>query len=258
VSAAPAAPATLDEVVRYLDGYLRVSEIPDDPRALNGLQVESSGPVGMVLGAVDASQAAIDAAVARRAGLLLVHHGIFWSGLEPLRGRFGRRVRALHRGDVALYSAHLPLDCHPVVGNNAVLARDLGLTDLTPFGRSPGIEIGVSGLFPGSLEELADRIARRLGHAPRVIGKGPSRVERVAIVTGAASDLLAEARDRGISTFLTGEGPHHTFFDAEEWGLNLIFGGHYATETVGVQALGEHLRRQFPLEFQFFDHPTGL
>jgi dinuclear metal center YbgI/SA1388 family protein len=248
----------LDELVRYLDDYLKVSDIPDDPRALNGLQVESSGAPGLILGAVDASQAAIDAAVDRGARLLLVHHGVFWEGLTPLRGRLGRRVRALHRGDVALYSAHIPLDCHPVVGNNAVLARDLGLTDLAPFGYSHGIEIGVSGRFGGSLAELAGRVERLLGVAPRVIAKGEKRPERVAIVTGAASDLLAECRDRGIGTFLTGEGPHHTFFDAEEWGLNLVYAGHYATETVGIRALGEHLRQKFSLPFDFFDHPTGL
>lgn len=249
---------TLNGLVRYLDEYLQVAEIADDPRALNGLQVENSGAVGPVLGAVDASQAAIDAAVVRGARLLLVHHGIFWSGPEPLRGRFGRRVRSLIQGDVALYSAHLPLDCHPEVGNNVVLARELGLTELAPFGRLQGLEIGVSGVFAGDRDELAARLARRLGHPPLVIGKGPSRVDRMAIVTGAASDLLDEARDRGIRTFLTGEGPHHTFFDAEEWGLNLIYAGHYATETVGVQALGRHLRERFSLEFEFFDHPTGL
>jgi dinuclear metal center YbgI/SA1388 family protein len=247
-----------DHVVRYLDEYLRVAEIPDDARALNGLQVENSGRVRVVMGAVDASQAAIDAAASRGPALLLVHHGIFWSGLEPLRGRFGRRVRALHQGDVALYSAHIPLDCHPEVGNNAVLARDLGLTDLAPFGRHRGIEIGVSGGFAGSLADLAAKVERRLGVAPRVIGTGPVRVDRVAIVTGAASDLLAEARERGIGTFLTGEGPHHRYFEAEEWGLNLIYAVLYATETVGIHALGEHLRRRFSIEFQFFDHPTGL
>ena len=248
----------LTELVEYLDRYLRVAEIPDDPRALNGLQVENSGALGPIVGAVDASQAAIDSAVAAGARMLLVHHGLFWAGLEPLRGRLGRRVRALHRGDVALYSAHLPLDCHPEVGNNPVLARELGLTDLEPFGRMQGLDIGVSGRFGGTLAELSQRLETCLGSAPRVIGTGPEVVERVAIVTGAASNLLAECRERGIGTFVTGEGPHHTYFDAEEWGLNLIYAGHYATETVGVRALGDHLGRRFSLDFRFFHHPTGL
>lgn len=249
---------TLDELARYLDVYLNVAEIPDDPRALNGLQVENSGALGGVLGAVDACQASIDAAVDRGAKLLLVHHGLFWSGPEPLRGRFGRRVRALIAGDVALYSAHLPLDCHPEVGNNAVLADDLGLTDLEPFGRERGIDIGVVGIFDGRVDQLAERVAERLHARPLVIAKGPSPVGRVAVVTGAGGHFLPEAREKGISTLLTGEGPHHTFFDAEEWRMNLIYAGHYATETVGVQALGDHLARRFDLSFEFFDHPTGL
>lgn len=248
----------LEEVVAYLDGYLRIADVPDDPRALNGLQLENSGTIGSFLGAVDASQAAIDAAVARGARLLLVHHGIFWDGLEPIRGRLGRRVRALIKGDVALYSAHLPLDCHAEVGNSVVLARALGLTDLMAFGRVNGIDIGVSGIFSGDRDQLAALLARELGVAPRVIGKGPSRLDRVAIVTGAGSRSLGEARERGIRTLITGEGPHHTFFEAEEWGLNLIYAGHYATETVGVKALGRHLAERFGISFEFFDHPTGL
>jgi dinuclear metal center YbgI/SA1388 family protein len=249
---------TVGELVQYLDAYLRIPDTPDDPRALNGLQVENSGVLGPVFGAVDASQAAIDAAASAGAHLLIVHHGLFWGGLEPLRGRLGRRVRALHLGDVALYAAHLPLDCHPEVGNNPVLARMLGLTDVVPFGRTLGIDIGVAGTFAGSLDELTRRVSQALGQSPRVIAKGPGRVERMAIVTGAASEMLAECRDRSIGTFITGEGPHHSFFDAEEWGLNLVYAGHYASETVGVRALGEHLRQRFSLEFRFFDHPTGL
>jgi dinuclear metal center YbgI/SA1388 family protein len=190
--------------------------------------------------------------------VLLVHHGLFWGGLEPLSGRLGRRVRALHRGDVALYSAHIPLDCHPEVGNNAVLARGLGLTNLEPFGRMHELDIGVAGDFGGSREELAGRLADLLGRSPNVIGTGPETAGRVAVVTGAASQLLAECRERGIGTFVTGEGPHHSYFDAEEWGINLIYAGHYATETVGIRALGEHLCRRCSLEFEFFDHPTGL
>jgi dinuclear metal center YbgI/SA1388 family protein len=225
---------------------------------VNGLQVEGTGEVARVMGAIDACQASIEAAAAWRADLLLVHHGLFWGGLLPIRGRLGRRVRTLITNGVALYSAHLPLDCHPEVGNSAVLARDLGIRSPAPFGWYEGVEIGVTGAMEVSMGELAGRIARTLGVEPHVIAKGPEWVSRVAVVTGAASSLLGEARDRGIDTFVTGEGPHHTFFDAEEWGLNLVYAGHYATETVGIQALGRHLRDRFAVEFEFFDHPTGL
>ena len=249
---------SVEQVVRYLDSYLRVSEIADDPRALNGLQVEGPDRVTLVLGAVDASLATIEAAAQRCAGLVLVHHGLFWGGLERLTGRAGRRVRTLVRNDIALYAAHLPLDCHPEVGNNAVLARDLGVTGAQPFGRYEGIEIGVAGALEAPVDDVARRLRERLGRDPHVIAKGPAVTRRVAVVTGAGSALVREAYEKGIDTFITGEGPHHSFFDAEEWKINLIYAGHYASETVGVQALGAHLRERFGLRFEFFDHPTGL
>jgi dinuclear metal center YbgI/SA1388 family protein len=249
---------TVPELAQYLDRYLRTTEIPDAAGALNGLQVENSGRLLRILGAVDACQAAIDAAVGRGAGLLLVHHGLFWNAPERLTGRTGRRIRTLITHDVAVYAAHIPLDCHPEVGNNAVLARELGLESLTPFGRYEGVEIGWMGLANVPLAELARLLEERIGARPRVIATGPDPVQRVAVVTGAAGNLIAEAHERGVDTFITGEVPHHAYFDAEEFGLNLILGGHYATETVGVEALGEHLRDRFGLEFEFFDHPTGL
>lgn len=248
----------LSDLVAYLDDFLSVADVPDASRALNGLQVDNSGRVSHVAAAVDACQATIDRAGAIGADLLLVHHGLFWRGLEPLTGRHGRRVRALLEHDVALYASHVPLDCHPDVGNNAVLARDLGLTETEPFGDYDGMAIGIAGAWDGSLEDLARALADRLGADSHVIAKGPRRLRRVGIVTGGASSLLRQARDAGIDTFITGEGPHHTFFDAEEWGLNLIYAGHYATETVGVQALAAHLQDRFDLPWDFIDHPTGL
>ncbi len=249
---------TVPELVEYLDRYLRTVEIPDASGALNGLQVENSGRLPRILGAVDACQASIDAAVARDAGLLLVHHGLFWGGPTPLTGRAGRRIRALIQHDVAVYAAHIPLDCHPEVGNNAVLARELGFESLAPFGRYHGIEIGWMGQVNLALADLAHLLEECLGAEPRIIAKGPARPQRVAVITGAGSDFLPEAHERGVDTFITGEAPHHAYFDAEELGINLILAGHYATETVGIEALGEHLRDRFGFEFEFFDHPTGL
>ncbi|MDH4350863.1 MAG: Nif3-like dinuclear metal center hexameric protein [Gemmatimonadota bacterium] len=251
-------PMNSEQLAEYLDRFLRVGELPDYPQALNGLQVENSGRLTRILGAVDVSQAAIDAAVARRADFMIVHHGLFWGGLQRVTNRFGRRLRGLIQHDMALYSAHIPLDCHAEVGNNAVLAADLELEGPVPFGRFEGMEIGVMGGLEVPIAELADRLGVRLGVAPQVIAKGPAVTKRIAIVTGGASQCIAEAHERDVDTFITGEGPHHTFFDAEEWGINLIYAGHYATETVGVQALGEHLHDRFGIPFEFFDHPTGL
>jgi dinuclear metal center YbgI/SA1388 family protein len=249
---------TAFELASYLDRFLRTREIPDDPRALNGLQVENGGRLTRILGAVDACQATVDAAVERGADFVIVHHGLFWGGLQRLTGRMGRQIRTLIRHDVALYAAHLPLDLHPEVGNNAVLAQELGLEGREPFGRSDGVDIGFVGGLDRPLAEVVEQLKDRLGVVPRVIAKGPARVRRLAIVSGAAGSMIGEAHERGADTFITGEGKHHSFFDADELGINLILAGHYATETLGVQALGDHLHERLGLPFEFFHYPTGL
>jgi dinuclear metal center YbgI/SA1388 family protein len=248
----------LDDLVQYLDGYLRIREVGDDPLALNGLQVENGGDVHNVAVAVDACQAVIDQAAQRGADLLVVHHGLFWSGLEPLVGRHYRRVAALVRHGIALYSAHIPLDRHPEVGNNVVLARKLGMEPRGWFGNYLGSPLGTWGELDLSREALASRLEEILGRAPRVIAGGPERVRRVGIITGAAGSMLKEARGAALDSFITGEGQHWTYFDAEELGLNAYYAGHYATETLGVRALAEHVAERFRLPWSFIDHPTGL
>jgi dinuclear metal center YbgI/SA1388 family protein len=254
----------LAEVVAYLDGYLRVREVPDYDGAVNGLQVENGGTIDRIIAAVDASQATIDGVAALGGSpLLLVHHGLFFDGNLPVTGRRYRRLRALITHDVAVYSSHLPLDAHAEVGNNAVLARLLGLEVQGPFGSHRGNPIGVWGLAPSNSatrEGLSARLTSVLGlaEAPRLIPGGPAKVQRVGIVTGGAGTMVKEARDAGLDTFITGEGPHHTFFDAMEFGVNVFHAGHYATETVGVRALAEHLGARFDLPYAFHDHPTGM
>ncbi|UCF40131.1 MAG: Nif3-like dinuclear metal center hexameric protein [Gemmatimonadota bacterium] len=248
----------LRELTAYLDGYLRISEVADDASALNGLQVDNSGTVERVAVAVDACQATIEAAVQLGAHLLLVHHGLFWGGLQPITGRHASRIRRLVEADVAVYSAHLPLDAHPEVGNNAELARMLGVTDPVPFGEYHEQVIGVAGSLAVPREELVRRLRDALGGDPHVIATGPDTVQRVGIVTGGGGSMIAQARDAGLDTYVTGEGAHHTYFDAEEWRLNVIYAGHYLTETVGVKALGRHLEQRFGLPWDFIDHPTGL
>lgn len=248
----------LTELTTYLDDYLRIADIGDDPNAVNGLQVENGGTVNRVAVAVDACQATIDAAAEMGAGLLLVHHGLFWGGVQPITGRHASRIRRLLEADVALYSAHLPLDMHPDVGNNAVLARTLGLADQVPFGVYHEQVVGVAGSLRVTLEELVRRVRDVVGGEPHVIATGPSSVRRVGIVTGGGGGMIAQARDAELDAYITGEGAHHTYFDAEEWGLNVIYAGHYLTETVGVKALAAHLQERFGLPWEFIDHPTGL
>ena len=248
----------LAEVVSYLDEYLRIAEVPDDSRAMNGLQVENAGSVNRIVAAVDACEATIREGGTRGADLMLVHHGLFWGGPAPIVGALGRRVRLLIECGIALYSAHLPLDCHPDVGNNALLARKLGLSDLVPFGTFAGIRIGVSGVLTLAREALAVRLSEVTGGVARIAGFGPAAVSRIGIVSGAGTAALHEAAAAGLDTLITGEGPHHSYLDAEELRINLIYAGHYATETLGVQELAARVGRRFGISWEFADHPTGM
>ena len=248
----------LSDLARYLDGYLRVREVPDAPEAVNGLQVANAGDVTRIGAAVDLCEATVRLAAEQGADLLLVHHGLFWGGPKPLTGSAYRRVAALIRQNIALYSAHLPLDLHPDVGNNAMFARQLGVTARGDFGEEYGVRIGVWGELDIPRAALQQQLATVLGAAPRVMAFGPERVRRVGIVTGGAGSMIPQAAAAGLDTYITGEGAHHTFFDAEELRMNVFYAGHYATETVGVKALAEHLSAKFGLPWTFLDHPTGL
>jgi dinuclear metal center YbgI/SA1388 family protein len=257
--------ASLAEIARFCDALLGVPGFPDDARALNGIQVDTSADVARVAAAVDARERTIAAAATAGAQLLIVHHGLFWGGLTPVRGAQLRRFDALLRGGVGVYSAHLPLDAHPEIGNGALLAAELGLDPAGGFGRHLGVEVGVHGST--SAVETAQLVARARAFAERYGGSvrtsllPPGRTTtRWAIVTGAGadSDTLAEAAQRGIDTLIVGEGPHHTAITAEEMGLVVIYAGHYATETLGVQALARRVADTFGLAWEFVHEPTGL
>jgi dinuclear metal center YbgI/SA1388 family protein len=211
--------------------------------------------------AVDASQAAFDQAVEAGAQLLIVHHGIIWD--EPVRlvGTTFRRVKTLIDGQCGLYAAHLPLDVHPEVGNDAELARLLGLRNAQPFCEFRGLKIGMGGFFdpPLSRSSLTSRVTSALGSPPvEVLESGPAEVRRVGSISGAAGSLLDRAAMAGLDTFITGEASHGCYHQAHELGINVVFGGHYATETLGVKALARHLDVSFDLETIFLDIPTGL
>ncbi|HUE76451.1 MAG TPA: Nif3-like dinuclear metal center hexameric protein [Longimicrobiales bacterium] len=248
----------LRALVEYLDRYLSIRDVPDSPNALNGLQVEAPGPVGKVGVAVDASAASIEAAAAEECDLLLVHHGLFWNGNRPVTGRRYRRLRGLLERGMGLYSAHLPLDVHPEVGNNAVLARELGIEARGRFGAYEGVELGVWGELRLTREALCARLDDLLGGRVKLIPGGPEKLEKVGVLTGGGGSFIAAAAAAGLDALVTGEGSHHTYFDASEGGVNLYYGGHYATETWGVKALGAHLEERFGLPWTFIDQPTGL
>jgi dinuclear metal center YbgI/SA1388 family protein len=248
----------LTELVKYLDEYLRIREVPDSPNALNGLQVEGAADVRRIAVAVDACLATIAGAALWGADILIVHHGLFWGAKTPMTGTQYRRFAALVRHRIGIYSAHLPLDIHPEVGNNAQLAKAIDLPTDGIFGIAHGIEVGLHGPLSVDRDELIARLQATLGVKPRLLPYGLWQTSRVGVCSGGGGVLVADAARAGIDTFVTGEGPHHTALDAEEYGMNVIHAGHYATETLGVKALAEHLRSAFGVDTQFIDHPTGL
>lgn len=248
----------LAELTAYLDGYLRTAEVPDSPGALNGLQVENAGEVTRLAVAVDASERSILEAARRGCDLLLVHHGLFWDGNRPVTGRRYRRLAPLLRHGIAVYSAHLPLDVHEEVGNNVVLARALGVEVRGRFGMHQGLEIGWWGVLDTTRAELGRRLEEVLAGPVHVMPYGPEVVRRVGIITGGGGSMIAAALEAGLDAYITGEGAHHTHFDAEEGGLNVYYGGHYATETWGLKSLAERLGELYDLPWEFIDHPTGL
>ncbi len=248
----------LSDLVSYLDGYLKIDEVPDYPDAMNGLQVEGAPDVRRIAVAVDACLATIAGAALWGADLLIVHHGLFWGPRVPMTGMAYRRFSALVRHRIGVYSAHLPLDIHPEVGNNIQLANALDIPVDGTFGKYESIEVGVHGAIDIDRDEILERLRSVLGVEPRVLPHGLWQASRVGIVTGGGGSLIAEAADADIDTLITGEGPHYTAIEAEEYGMNVIHAGHYATETVGVKALAMHLAEQFGVETEFIDHPTGL
>jgi len=250
--------ASLAAIVSHCDRILCTPEIGDYDGAANGLQVENSGTVTRLAATVDASLATVKLAIAAKADLLLVHHGLFWSPAHPWTGKRYELLRLLIENNLAIYSSHLPLDAHPRLGNNARLAAALGLKNLKPFFASHGQTIGFKTRAKLSRAALAKKLEFATGVPPKIIPGGRETCERIGIVTGGAGADLAIDASEGVDTFITGEGPHWTYALAEELGLNVFYGGHYATETFGVKALAAELAQKFKLPWEFLDHPTGL
>jgi dinuclear metal center YbgI/SA1388 family protein len=245
--------ANLESVVQFLDGLLDIGTFPDYPGAQNGLQVAGADRVSRVGAAVDASLASIEGAVAKNVDLLVVHHGLYWDGLRPLTGRSYQRVAPLIRAGMALYSAHLPLDAHPELGNAAGLIRAMGLEPAGPFGRFEGAHVGLQTRVSETREELRRRVEAAVGAPGRLVPGGPERSERVGVVTGGGGPTVREAADLGLDTLITGEGPYHCDVDARELGVNVLYAGHYETETFGVKAVASRLEREFGIEVVFLD-----
>ena len=246
------------ELVGYLDKCLRIDEIQD--YGPQGLQVEGRDEINKIVGLVDAQLPCLQAALEHDGDLMLVHHGIFWGPARPLRGGYGQLVRAFLTADLNLYAAHLALDAHPEVGNNVQLAQRLGLEVVDWWGKVHGADLAVVAIAPQGikLDYLVDRFEQTVGPVRLVQANGPRIISRVGIMSGSGARAIDEAAALGCDAFLTGETSHAQYYDALNAAINVVYGGHYTTETVGVQALGLHLQEVFGIAFEFVDLPTGI
>ncbi len=250
--------ADLESILHFLEETFDVSAFPDYPNALNGLQVSGPREVSRVGAAVDATEMTIQAALESGADLLIVHHGLFWDGFGSLTGPRFRKVAALIKGGMGLYSLHLPLDAHPELGNCALLTGSMGLTPAGRFSEYQGREVGWWAEASLGREVLRERTSGAVKGEVHLVPGGPEVVERVGVLTGGAASALAQAAEMGLDALVTGEGSHHHFHEAMELGVNLYLAGHYATETFGVKAVGETLSNEFSLGWEFLPSPTGM
>ncbi len=249
---------SLEELVTYLDQELKTGSIPDYPGAMNGLQLANAGQVGRVVAAVDASLPVIEAAAEGVPGLLIVHHGMFWQGAQPVTGAFYRKLKIAMDAGLAIYSSHLPLDIHPELGNNILLARAIGLRNPEPFFDQKGILIGLRGTWAGTRQELLSKLQAALEGRVHLCPAGPDSILKIGIITGGAGSEVIKVAACGVDSFITGEGPHWSYSLGEELGLNIFYGGHYATETSGVKAIAERIAKLFAIPWEFHDRPSGL
>lgn len=249
--------SALAALVQCADETLRIREIDDYANALNGLQIENDGNVTKIGAAVDASVRTFKAAIAERIDFLIVHHGMFWPGLRPITGAARELLRLAFANNLALYSAHIPLDVHPELGNNALLMRALRIDNAVPFFPWKNTLLGYRAELALTREELIARL-RDIGLAIKTVDTGPDQIRSLGVITGGAGGELPEVAKLGIDTFITGEAPHWAAVAADDLNLNLITAGHYATETFGIRALAEHLSARFNLPHKFVDAPTGF
>jgi dinuclear metal center YbgI/SA1388 family protein len=261
--------ASLSEIISCTDRFLRIRDVGDWDNALNGLQIENSGRVTRLGAAVDVSTRVLTEAARKKVDLLIVHHGLFWAGLQPVKSALRRKLQIAFENDIALYSAHLPLDIHSKVGNNAQLVAALGLKSSRLRGGTPTISaeafleekgqpVGLKVRASVPRSELVRKLRRALNGPVKIFEFGPKQARIIGIVTGAAGSEIYRVARENIDTFVTGEAPHWAAVAAEELGMNLLLGGHYATEVFGVKALAAHLSKKFRISWEFIDCPTGL
>jgi dinuclear metal center YbgI/SA1388 family protein len=248
--------AQRDALVKYLDATLRIAAIQDS--SCNGLQVQGAPVVRRIGLCVDACMDAYTMAAEAKCQMVIAHHGIIWKGIPSISGTVYTQIKYLMTNDINLYAAHLPLDLHPVYGNNAELAKMIGLTDIKPFGLYHGIAIGFEGVLTKetTLDRLSAGLAKELGSKIVELPFGKKKIKSIAIISGGAGEELGEAIEKKIDCYITGESVHQNHHQAKEAGINAIFCGHYESETLGVKAIGRLLEKKFGVETLFLDIPT--
>ncbi len=250
------------EIVSFLDEYLKVSEIADS--SVNGLQVEGKGEVKKIALAVDACQYVFDEARSNGADMVIVHHGLFWKDDENemrITGILGKRISALLGGGVSLYAAHLPLDLHADVGNNACMARLIGLKEILPFGKYHDVDCGYFGRLEReyALDDFLSLVDEKIGKVQVKHLFGVEKIRTVGIVSGGGAFAVNEMSKYDVDILISGEPKHTVFNDTKELCVNAVYLGHYDTETFGVKALGSKLKEKFKdVETFFVENPTGL
>jgi dinuclear metal center YbgI/SA1388 family protein len=246
-----------DRLVAYLDDYLDIAAIEED--SPNGLQVQGSARVSRLAYAVDTSVQTIRAAARSKADMLVVHHGLFWGRHQQIVGSLYKRIALLIENGLSLYAAHLPLDFHPEVGNNVELARLFGLEIVGRFAEYRAKPIGTIARpqKPLSRDVFKKTIEKALDNRADVLPFGPEKVRLVGIVSGGAAKFAEDAKRRGCDTLVTGESSHSAYHTARDESINLVYAGHYATETVGLEALSRQVKETFGVPGRFIPAPTG-
>ncbi|MEW6620066.1 MAG: Nif3-like dinuclear metal center hexameric protein [bacterium] len=249
---------TLKQICQFLETELNIAQVKDE--AINGLQVEGKKTIEKIACAVDASLETFYEAKKQNVDMIIVHHGLFWGTPQPLTGTLYKRLEVLFKNDISLYAVHLPLDLHPTLGNNAQLMNLFVHKTSQPFGKYHEVPIGYLGNLKKGIDllDVKQILEQRLNTICRLLDFGRQKIKTIAIVSGGGSDMVKEAIEKEVDLFITGESKLFTYHLARESKINIIFAGHYATETLGVKALAEVLAQKFQIECPFIDIPTGL
>lgn len=254
---------TLNDLYEYLNKFLKKEDFPADP-SLNGIQIQNANPeskeIKKIAFAVDACEESAKIAAENGADVLIVHHGLFWGGCQTITGSFYKRISTFIKNDLALLAFHIPLDANNPYGNNYGLANKIGLKKLESFGFWRGMPIGVKGELknPLTIAELSSEVSKHTKTNCKTLAFGPDKIKTVGIISGGASEDVDQAIEDGLDAYITGEFAHEQFHLAQEMGINVISGGHYGTEIIGVSLLKEKIEKELGIKTLFIDLPTTL